>query len=202
MTRGNRAGTGPASAAGHASTPRRVGRAIRRTVMTVLSLAVVAVLALMLVGYHQHWETLVVLSGSMGRTDPVGSLVVGRPKPAEEVAVGDVILLRQTLPGKPLAPVLHRVIERTDTDGQITVRTKGDANDSPDPETHVLRGAIITPVVHVARLGYLLSFVRTPLGWLTVIVLPLLLVGMSGFAHRRPARKPSAGQSAGTPDPA
>src|SRR5919199_391568 len=82
MTRDHRAGTDPAASPRHAAV-RRVGRAINRTVLTLLSLTVVAVLALMLVGYRQHWETLVVLSGSMGRADPVGSLVVGRPKPAE-----------------------------------------------------------------------------------------------------------------------
>lgn len=172
------------------SAARRAARVVHRTVMAGLSLTILAVLALVLVGHLKHYETLVVLSGSMGRTDPVGSLVVGRPKPAQKVVVGDVILLRQTLPGKPLAPVLHRVVERTETDGQILVRTKGDANESPDPETHVLQGPVITPVFHVARLGYVMSFVRTPTGWATVILLPTLLVCLSWFI-RRPERKRS-----------
>ena len=120
---------------------------------------------------------------------PKVSVVIPTHNRHDKLAALIDCLLRQTLPGKPLAPVLHRVVERTVTDGQIVVRTKGDANESPDPETHVLQGAVITPVFHVARLGYVMSFVRTPTGWVTVILLPALLICLSLFI-RRPARKP------------
>jgi len=156
--------------------PRRIRRAVRLVLLCTL----LGVLALYVLARINGYQTLVVLSGSMGSTAPVGSLVVGRPLPADQVAVGDVVLLQN--PGH--TPVLHRVIERSEQDGAVVVRTKGDANPSPDPESHTLRGSTITPVLVIPGLGYALAVVRTTPGWIALILLPLVLTTITALRRR------------------
>jgi signal peptidase len=173
----------------------RAARVVRRTLGIALTCAIVGVAGALVVGYVKHYEALVVLSGSMGRTAPVGSLVVGRPLPAERVAVGDVILLRPPPGARATTPVLHRVIERTQQDGEIVVRTKGDANPAPDPEPHTLRAATVTPVLVVPGLGYFLSYMRTPTGWLMLILVSIAIVCLTSLRRRRPSTgQPSTGE--------
>jgi len=155
------------------SGPVPMVRVVRRAANVALTFAMVGVMALLLVGYLNHYETFVVLSGSMGKAAPVGSLVVGRPVPPDQVAVGDVILMRGPAGS---APVLHRVIERTEPGGGVVVRTKGDANPVADAAPYTLRGPTITPVLVVPRMGYILSYIRSPIGWLTLILLAVALV--------------------------
>jgi signal peptidase len=121
------------------------------------------------------YQKLIVRSGSMTGTADVGSLVVARPITAENVHVGDIILIRRERNGQALAPVLHRVIKRqVDGAGQVVIRTKGDANTAPDPEPLALRGATVTPVLIVPHLGVALAALQTPVGWFGLVVFPIL----------------------------
>jgi signal peptidase len=146
----------------------------------------VAAIGLALVGQRLGYESLIVVSGSMGDTAPVGSLVVGRPIPVAKVHVGTIILRRvgnQT-------PVLHRVVERTQSSGTVVVHTKGDANAAPDPFQTTLHGKVITPILVFPRLGYVIAWLRTPLGWSTLILVPLLAAGLSAFRRARHTAPP------------
>jgi signal peptidase len=134
--------------------------------------AACAVLALSTLPRLFGYETLVVLSGSMGDAAPTGSVVVGRRTPAEDVEVGDVILMRR----EAQPPVLHRVIEKVRRDGETVVRTKGDANPRPDPDLYVLRGSTTTPALVVPYGGYLLGYASTRVGWLLLVVLPMTVL--------------------------
>lgn len=75
---------------------------------------------------------LTILSGSMSPALQPGSLIVVKPTPVDEIAVGDVITF-QLDSGRPTL-VTHRVIARiTDTaSGEIRFVTQGDANNAPD----------------------------------------------------------------------
>lgn len=134
-------------------------------------MAIVLFLALLSLPGLFGYGTLVVRSGSMEQTAPVGSLVVARPLDTRDVRVGDVILMRRD-GGIGLAPVLHRVISLTHREGEIVVTTKGDSNVAPDKAPYLLRGTTMTPVLVVPHLGRVFAFVRTPLGWALLIALP------------------------------
>ncbi len=119
------------------------------------------------------YSTLVVHGGSMGDAIPNGSLVIARWIAADQVRVGDVILVRERNGGDPAAPKIHRVTSVQPDGDRIVVRTKGDANQTEDPEPYVLADRVLTPARDLPYLGYLAGFVTTRLGWLLFSALPV-----------------------------
>jgi signal peptidase I len=91
---------------------------------------VVIVVCFVLIAAQYGWEFDAVLSGSMEPALDVGGLVVIRPVDAGQVEVGDVISFK--LPDVD-TPICHRVTDIQETDGGRVFRTKGDANEEPDP---------------------------------------------------------------------
>lgn len=153
--------------------PGRIGHGhhVASGLLTVLVLAIVLFLALLALPRLFGYGTLVVRSGSMEQTAPVGSLVVARPLDPRDVRVGDVILVRRE-GATESTPVLHRVSSLTHRAGEVVVTTKGDSNAAPDPTPYLLRGKTMTPVLSVPHLGRAFAFVRSPLGWVLLIGLP------------------------------
>lgn len=147
-----------------------------RIASTGLLLALVGVIALLAVSSWMGYQNLFVRSGSMTGFASIGSLVITRPLQPADVKVGDVILIRREQEGRILAPVLHRVIERNVDDGQVVVRTKGDANPDPDLEPYVVRKPTLTPVMVVPRLGFVLAALQTPAGWFGLVIMPAVLL--------------------------
>ena len=121
---------------------------------------------------------MVVLSGSMEPKIHTGSLVFVRPVGAKNVAVGDVIAFSTPEPwGDARELTTHRVVAIThDDNGGLAFKTKGDANDSPDPWT-VSAGAVNgLAQASVPYLGYLSVFARGWFGFALLIGLPALLI--------------------------
>lgn len=96
--------------------------------LLILTLAVaVAVVALpALVG----GSAMTVLTQSMEPGLPPGTLVVIKPTPVDDIAVGDVMTY-QIRSGES-AVVTHRVISKTYAAGEVTFITQGDNNTAPD----------------------------------------------------------------------
>ena len=121
------------------------------------------------------WKTEIVLSGSMEPSIPTGSVVVTRPVAPESIHVGDVIIY-SFLAGPGLTT--HRVV-KIDSGTGLSFITKGDANKDPDPNpvSPVQVAGIVAFDIPYA--GYLIAFIRTPLGLLACLVIPvaILLVG-------------------------
>ncbi|MHA6792590.1 signal peptidase I [Pseudonocardia bannensis] len=117
---------------------RRFGRWIATLALVAV---VAAALAVAVVPAIAGATPLTVLSGSMEPALPVGSTVVVRPRPADQIAVGDVITFidRDETTGDTRV-VTHRVIG---VEPGPAFRTMGDANNAPDPgvvETADVRG--------------------------------------------------------------
>ena len=74
-----------------------------------------------------------VLTGSMEPTYPPGTLVVVKPVDQDRVRVGDVVTFQ--LESGKAAVATHRVTDIVhNLGGETRFITKGDANESPDPE--------------------------------------------------------------------
>jgi signal peptidase I len=148
---------------------RRLARLVAMIVLTVPVLALTALGAARFVGY----STQIIATGSMEPEIGRGSVVLMRPLPAEDLRVGDVVLIpRPAHDGRSTAPVMHRVVSLRRDAGLTSVATKGDANPAPDADPYVVKTHTMTPVVVLPYLGFLLSELRTPRGWLLLAVLP------------------------------
>lgn len=77
-------------------------------------------------------SAMTVLTQSMEPGLPPGTLIVTRPTPVDEIAIGDVVTYQ--IRSGDEAVVTHRVISKTYTDGEVTFFTQGDNNSMPDPE--------------------------------------------------------------------
>jgi signal peptidase I len=124
------------------------------------------------------FPTLVVSGGSMGESAENGSLIIARWKAAEEVRVGDVIVLQQSTDSGPAQPRLHRVISLDREGGDTLVVTMGDANTTPDPGILILPDRVQTPAYTVPHAGYIVGFVKTPTGWALLAALPALVAAL------------------------
>ncbi len=120
-------------------------------------------------------KSLTVLSGSMEPTIHVGDIVVVKQISPMEARIGDVVTFRD--PGDPDKLITHRVRKITAADGKVAFETKGDANTSVEDWTVARDGTIGLVLYRVPRLGYVLFYVRGPLGRLLLVVLPALLLG-------------------------
>ena len=111
-----------------------------------------------------------VYTGSMEPAIPVGSIVVIKPANPNTLKVGDIICFK--IESESSTTVTHRIINITD-EGFIT---KGDANEDPD-QWIVKKENIIGKVIAVIPyLGYLGYFVRTPVGFTLLIIIPATLL--------------------------
>lgn len=127
-------------------------------------------------------KVLIVRSGSMTPTLPVGSLVVVRPKPeiisplpiAPLYRPGNVISFEDSR--SPKTVTTHRVVSYKIEEGRTLYETKGDANMESDKtlvtERHILGATFLT----VPYLGQLFSFTKTAFGFLLLVLMPAIFV--------------------------
>lgn len=103
----------------------------RRATLIAAGLAgvlIAVVIAILAASWSTGWRWFVVESPSMGRTAPVGTLVVTTPVSASAVHVGDVITFHP--PTSPDETYTHRVRDITPAGKLIT---RGDINGATDP---------------------------------------------------------------------
>ncbi|MFD1598420.1 signal peptidase I [Halobellus rarus] len=133
-------------------------------------------------------EGFVVLSGSMEPALSPGDVVI--VDASAPVRVGDVITYRT---GGDSVPTTHRVVGERDGGYE----TKGDANENVDaglvgPGAIIGRTVLVIPVV-----GHVILWANTPVGYVSLVVAPLVLLGVSElFAWAR--REPEADASGET----
>jgi signal peptidase len=154
-------------------TTRLAGRSVLRA---ALASAVVFLLAIGVGPLTGRYRTVTVLSESMGPDMPAGSMAIVIPIAPSAVEVGDVITYEAPVAGNPV--VTHRVIEVVERGANPVIRTKGDANVSPDEWTARISSSPAWRRVAVVPLaGTLIHSLRSPLVHLaTVYVAPTLLL--------------------------
>lgn len=166
---------------------RKFFRAVSQAVGGIALAATAGVIALLMLAFGPTligFESMVVTTGSMGKAAPPGSVVLTRLVDSRAVGVGDIVSYRRH--GRQV-PVTHRVTSAHAEDGKIILRTKGDANATPDPEPVVVQGSIARVEHVVPYAGYVVKFARTPLGGLLLFILPTL--GLTMDRGRRRSRR-------------
>ncbi|MUV87370.1 signal peptidase I [Natronomonas sp. CBA1123] len=108
----------------------------------------------------------VVLSGSMEPAISPGDVVIVASGP---VTVGDVITYRT---GNEV-PTTHRIVEEVDG----AYRTKGDANENADAGLVAPEQVLGSVIVIIPLIGYVILWANTTLGFVLLVVVPLVLLG-------------------------
>lgn len=112
-----------------------------------------------------------VMSGSMEPVLHTGSVIF--IKSVAEYQINDIIT-RAT--DDPKVTITHRVIAKSEIDGQKSYQTQGDANDASDegyfPQSSVLGKEFLT----IPYLGYLINFAKTTQGLILIIVIPAVII--------------------------
>ncbi len=139
-----------------------------------------------------------VTSGSMRPNLPPGTLIVTRPADPVTLGIGDVITY-QAVSGRP-AVVTHRIIGLGyAANGEITFRTRGDANDTADAEpvrAVQVRGALWYALPYV---GHVNTWVNSRTRSVLVYAISAALLGYAGwmFVSIGPGPPPDAAKGRG-----
>jgi signal peptidase len=140
------------------------------------------------------WAVNPVLSGSMRPGFTVGGVVISQRIPVSQLAVRDVIVFHN--PNKPSEEMVHRIVQMTKgSDGQLLIKTQGDANPVRDPWTLTIRGNSVYKVRwSLPLLGYVAVAYQNHRGIaLLVAGFVLILVALSTvIRQRRSAKAPPA----------
>lgn len=119
----------PKAAPGEKTLLQYLGTALGAAFLTLMLAVAVAVVG---VPAAVGGSAMTVLTQSMEPGLPPGTLVVVKPTPVDEIALGDVITYQ--IRSGEAAVVSHRVIAKTYADGEVLFTTQGDNNALPDAE--------------------------------------------------------------------
>ena len=156
---------------------RSAGSAVLRLATAAVAVLGVALAVGAVTGLDRSWlgrEFMLVASGSMSPALSPGDVVVVRTEsaPGDGVEVGEVITFR---PRSGATAVTHRVVDiRSDTAGDVSYVTKGDANREADTVT-VTDREIVGQVESVLPSGRLLTAMTDPRIAVPVVLAVLLL---------------------------
>jgi signal peptidase I len=132
-----------------------------------LALAIAGPLA---IGDHPHTD----LSGSMEPAISPGDVVIDEQIAPTEAEVGDIVTFRD--PVKESKLLTHRVVRVRRDGSHLWFVTKGDANNTREHWRVAADGQIARVVYTVPWVGHIAVLARTPLGWVLLVGVPLLLV--------------------------
>lgn len=149
----------------------------KRAAVAVIVSAALSYLALILFGY----EPMVIVTGSMQKTIPVGSLVVSHKVDPRRLEVGDVISFEKPIGAKGIDT--HRIVAIKNDKGKRLYQTKGDSNPIVDPWVITFEPGMAAHrmAFSVPYAGNALIFARSRFGRLSLIGYVCLVLLLSIF---------------------
>jgi signal peptidase len=147
-----------------------------KKLISIVGVLILTFMAVLLIGtmlpIPGNYRVLSVLSGSMEPAIHTGSVVAVAP--ASNYKVDDVITFGEI--SKTKMPTTHRIKDIKIVGGQMVYITKGDANNIKDGK-EVMQNEVKGKVLFsIPYLGYILNFVRQPIGFALVIIIPAALI--------------------------
>lgn len=121
--------------------------------------------------YVPFYDGFIVQSGSMEPEIGTGSVLFTKPTQPENVAIGDTITYST---GEMFTT--HKVIQKNSSNNEVSFKTKGIANENPDPGRVTGDQLAGKKVLSVPYLGYILAWTGTLPGFLSLIVVPGVLI--------------------------
>ena len=115
---------------------------------------------------------LAVQSDSMAPTFNKGDLIIIQKCDTSKLEVGDIVTFH-TIIDNEYALNTHRIAAIDEVNGMRSFTTKGDNNDVAD--THIISDIVGKYVFALPQMGKVMDFLSSSMGFLIVIVLPMLL---------------------------
>ena len=155
---------------------------------SIIAIVVAFAAGIMFVSVSPQYSAAIVISESMKPAIQMGDVVVTkRVASMDDIEIGSIISFTQ---GDDL--VTHRV---TSIEGS-TMQTQGD-NSEPDPWMVDLSDVQGRFLFRVPYMGYVSDFVRSPMGWVVLVIVPAtVLVGLllRDIWKKRPQEKAATQQ--------
>ena len=168
-----------------------------RTILNVFLWAVIAVMLFLVVSglcqrlFNKNGYTglfgigyAVVVSGSMVPVFQVDDMIVYQKHKIDEYHEGDIVVYVQDRGAESERLITHRIVEL----GEDTLITRGDANNRADDPIyyHQLVGKVVW---NVKKAGKFVTFLKTPLGLISVFLCLALFLGADIFLNVIRAQK-------------
>ncbi|MEK7353810.1 MAG: signal peptidase I [Chloroflexota bacterium] len=150
----------------------RIYRLLTVTGIALASLLILASFAVY-ISPRIGWRVDGLRSGSMAPLLNTGDMVVTRPVVPEAVKVGDIIIFRSV--DKRANLISHRVVN-IERNSPLSFRTKGDANENPDPFVVPAENLVGELAFHAPLLGYAVLYLQTPMGLMASLVIPGVVI--------------------------
>lgn len=148
--------------------------AICMTAFTIISVRTLGGNANIL-GYKPY----IVLSDSMRDTFQVGDISVSKAVDPATLEPGDIVTFTSIDPDHYGEVITHKIREITTYEGQPAFVTYGTTTGEDDAYPAPFDQVVGEYVFRVPKLGYFFQFLKTPAGYVTVILLPfLVLIGL------------------------
>ncbi len=125
------------------------------------------------------YKPYIVLSDSMRDTFQVGDISVSKAVDPATLEPGDIVTFTSIDPDHYGEVVTHKIREITTYEGQPAFVTYGTTTGEDDAYPAPFDQVVGEYVFCVPKLGYFFQFLKTPAGYVTVILLPfLVLIGL------------------------
>lgn len=145
-------------------------------VISDVLLALVLIVAFLFYGMRiLGFTPYTVLSGSMERVYPTGSIIYVRDVEPETLDINDVITFKM----KNGVVATHRIVGFVEDEKNINIiyfQTKGDENKVVDGNLVKYEDVIGKPIFHIPYLGFLANFIAQPTGKIIAILIGIVLV--------------------------
>lgn len=169
----------------------KISKTVHKVVRVVLTIAVIVLLpAVVFTLFTSKTEfisgirSFVVLTGSMTPTIPVGSVTYTQSSQAYNN--GDIVAFTT----KSGQTVTHRIVEIVNKPEGMFYQTKGDANNIVDSELIPQKNINGKVVFSIPFVGRFINFLKTPLGFTSLIVLPAFaFISFEIFSIKRELEK-------------
>ena len=143
------------------------------------------------------YKPYIVLSDSMKDTFAVGDLSVSAQTDPETLEPGDIITFASIDPSNYGAVVTHKIREITEYEGEPAFVTYGTTTGVDDSYPVPFENVIGEYKFRLPKMGYFFEFLTTPAGYVTVILIPfLVLIALQGAKFFRLVRQYRAEQQA------
>lgn len=122
------------------------------------------------------YQPYIVLSDSMNGVFEVGDIVVSKEVDPETLKEGDIISFKSIDPNNYDLIVTHKIREVTTYENQKAFVTYGVHTDSDDAYPVPINKVLGCYQFRLPKLGYFFQFLKTPMGYFTLIFIPFMLL--------------------------